>query len=138
MEKSLLITSVQELYPESTAHVQAILQELRELVRATLPDAHEVFYHGALGYGPSGSYIDRILYIASQKDYANLGFFFGSHLSDPHQLMSGTGARMRHVKIRRAPLALDMRSDLVALVQEAWVDGVDSVARMHQRPSRRG
>ena len=31
----------------------------------------------ATGYGPNGSGSDRILYIAPQNGYANLGFFFG-------------------------------------------------------------
>jgi hypothetical protein len=137
MEKSVSHRSLQELYPDATDEVRAIIKELRATVRAQLPDAHEVFYHGALGYGPSGSYLDRVLYISAQKGYANLGFFYGSHLADPNHLLEGSGKRMRHVKIRSAPLAAGTRSDLSQLVREAWLDGVESVAQLHRSRSAR-
>jgi hypothetical protein len=127
---------VRELYPDAADEVRAILEELRALVQAQLPDAHEVFYHGALGYGPTESYADRILYISAQKSDANLGFFYGAHLADPRHLLEGTGQRMRHVKIRTAPLPPHTRSGLSQLVQEAWLDGVESVAQLHRRSSR--
>jgi hypothetical protein len=134
--KSIRDMPVRELYPDATDEVRAILEELRALVRAQLPDAHEVFYHQALGYGPNDSYADRILYISAQSGYANLGFFYGAHLADTGHLLEGSGQRMRHVKIRTAPLPPDTRLGLSQLVQEAWLDGVESVAQLHQRLSR--
>jgi hypothetical protein len=136
-KKSIVDMSLEELYPDATDEVRAIVGELRALVRGMVPDAHEVFFHRILGYGPNDSYFDRILYIAPQNAYANVGFFFGTHLTDPKHLLAGTGKRMRHVKILTGPLAASIREDLVQLVEEAWQDGVDSVAQLH-RPSPRG
>src|SRR5690349_5312325 len=90
---------VDELFPTTPAAVRAILDEIRRTVRDTLPDATEIFYHGALGYGPTASGFDRILYVMPQNGYANLGFFFGTDGPDPTGLLEGTGKRMRHVKI---------------------------------------
>jgi hypothetical protein len=137
VEKSVSERSLQELYPDATGEVRAIIKELRAIVRAQLPDAHEVYYHGALGYGPSDSYLDRILYISAQKGYANLGFFYGTHLADPSHLLEGSGKRMRHVKIRTARLAAATRSDLSRLVREGWLAGVESVAQLHRSRSAR-
>lgn len=137
MEKSVRARSLRELYPDTTDEVRAIIKELRAVVRAQLPDAHEVYYHGALGYGPDDSYLDRILYISAQKEYANLGFFYGTHLADPSHLLEGSGKRMRHVKIRTAPLTAGTRSDLSQLVRAAWLDGVESVAQLHRSRSAR-
>jgi len=36
-------------------------------------------------------------YIAPQSKHVTLGFFFGSQLADPHGLLLGTGARIRHM-----------------------------------------
>jgi hypothetical protein len=137
VEKPVSDRPLQELYPDATHEVRSIIKELRAIVRAQLPDAHEVYYHGALGYGPSGSYLDRVLYISAQKGYANLGFFYGTHLADPNHLLEGSGKRMRHVKIRIAPLAASTRSHLSQLVREAWLDGVESVAQLHRSRSPR-
>jgi hypothetical protein len=132
VQKSVTDKSLRELYPDTTDEVRAIIQVLRAIVRAQLPDAREGFFHGALGYGPNDSYDDRILYIAAQKGYANLGFFYGTHLADPSHLLEGSGKRMRHVKIRTAALAADIKSDLSHLVREAWLDGVEVVAQLHR------
>jgi Domain of unknown function (DU1801) len=137
VEKSISDMSLRELYPDAADEVIAVVKELRALVRAQLPDAHEVFYHHILGYGSNESYFDRILYIAPQNGYANVGFFYGTHLADPSHLLEGSGKRMRHVKIRTTPLAASTRSDLSQLVREAWLDGVESVAQLHRSRSAR-
>ena len=121
--------SLEVLYPNATAEVQAIIAHLRALVRSTAPEATEVFYHGALGYGPTSSGFDRIIYITAQNGYANLGFFFGANLPDPAHLLEGSGKRMRHVKVRSVQDA-DVPA-LRQLVRDAWVDGVVSVAQLH-------
>jgi hypothetical protein len=39
-------------------------------------------------------------YVAVFKAHANIGFFYGVHLSDPAGLLEGSGKNMRHVKVR--------------------------------------
>ena len=67
--------TVDELFLTTFPAVRAILAALRRMVRDTLPDATDIFYHGALGYGRTASGFDRILYVMPQNGYANLGFF---------------------------------------------------------------
>src|SRR5215469_9136308 len=92
--------TAQELFPSTPDDIRAILVQIRGMVRDTLPDAIEIFYHGALGYGPTASGFDRILYIAPQNGYVNLGFFYGVDVSDPLGLLEGSGKRMRHTKVK--------------------------------------
>ncbi|MFN3918642.1 MAG: DUF1801 domain-containing protein, partial [Flavobacteriales bacterium] len=40
------------------------------------------------------------LYIAPHKNWVNLGFFSGTDLYDPENLLEGTGKKMRHIKIK--------------------------------------
>ena len=52
--------------------------------------------------------------------HVNVGFFYGSSLSDPAGLLQGTGRRMRHAKLR-----LDQPPDaeaLTALIAAAYED----------------
>ena len=122
--------TVVELFPTTPAAVRAILVELRRVVRDTLPNATEIFYHGALGYGATASGFDRILYVMPQNGYANLGFFYGIDVPDPTSLLEGTGKRMRHIKIRSVLAA--QNPALVPLVQAAWKRGGAAVAHSHE------
>jgi hypothetical protein len=45
-------------------------------------------------------------YILPYTKWVNLGFYRGAELTDPDGLLVGSGARMRHVKIRD-PAACD-------------------------------
>ncbi len=52
-----------------------------------------------LAYGFARTYKDMICVIMPQKSWVNLGFPLGAEMSDPAQLLVGTGKRARHVKI---------------------------------------
>jgi hypothetical protein len=54
-----------------------IITVLRGIIAGVAPGAHEIIYHGALGYGPTDSGFDRILYISVFNDHINLGLFYG-------------------------------------------------------------
>ena len=127
--------TIDELFPTTPDAVRAILAEVRRVVRDAIPGATETFYHGALGYGPNGSGSDRILYIAPQNGYANLGFFFGVGAPDPTSLLEGSGKRMRHVKIRTVLAA--QNPALIPLIQEGWANGVKAYAQFHETHRKR-
>jgi hypothetical protein len=122
--------TIDELFPATPDDVRGILAQIRGMVRDTLPGATETFYHRALGYGPTTSGFDRILYVAPQNGYVNLGFFYGTEISDPTGLLEGSGRRMRHTKIKSVPAA--QNPALIPLIQEAWTRGVIAVARLHE------
>ncbi|MBM4427570.1 MAG: DUF1801 domain-containing protein [Chloroflexi bacterium] len=60
---------------------------------------------------------EEYVYIMPLKDSVNLGFFHGANLNDPKGLLEGTGAKMRHVKIR---LLTDIKNaEITALIRAA-------------------
>ncbi len=82
--------------------VQAIVQQARQVVRDTLPDALEWLDVGnnAIRYGRVQKMNSTVAYIAPFKDSANLGFYKGTSLPDPTELLHGTGKNLRHTKFR--------------------------------------
>lgn len=85
--------------------IQDLALTVREFVLSELapPSEHIInVYVVAMGYGTSAKMKDQICYIGVNTAYVNLGFHRGTELDDPHRLLEGTGAKMRHVKIRTA------------------------------------
>jgi hypothetical protein len=111
--------------------LQAIIRALREVAKKSIPEAHEMIYHAAIGYSFTQSPFDRICYIAPQKKYVNFGFFFGSHLPDPQHLLVGEGKRMRHIKVRSVADASNPA--LEQLMKEAWKEAPTSIAKLHSK-----
>lgn len=127
--------AIDDLFPTTPEAVRAILVQVRHLVRHALPEATEIFYHGALGYIPTPSGFEMILYVAPQNGYVNLGFFFGAGVTDPLGLLEGSGKRMRHVKLRTVLAA--QNPALIAMVHEAWDNGVKAYADRHATRRKR-
>ena len=76
---------------------------MRELIIAVDPDCVEVVRLGdraaTFGIGPK-KMSEGYAYILPHEKWVNLGFYKGAGLPDPAGMLEGTGARMRHVKIR--------------------------------------
>lgn len=126
--------SIDELFPDVRDEVRALAGQVRREVLTTLPEATEIFCHGTLGYGPTASGVDRILYIALQNGYVNLGFFHGGQLDDPAHLLEGSGKRMRHIKIKHGQAANSVA--VAQLLRQAWSDGIVFAAARHQSARR--
>ena len=97
-----------EAYVSARAErVRTTLEELRKLVKSTLPGVTEGMKWGApVCSEPEGC---PVVYLYGGKDHANLGFLRGTELDDPDELLEGTGVSGRHVKIY--PGDEDPRSD---------------------------
>jgi hypothetical protein len=89
------------------AGIQAreLAHQLRTLVAAVMPEVVEVPWPklrmASYGVGPKKK-SEHFCYISAQKNYVNLGFYYGAELPDPEALLQGTGKLLRHVKIRDA------------------------------------
>jgi hypothetical protein len=98
-----------ELLAESDPGMRPTAVRLREIVLAVDPDAVEVVRLGdraaTYGVGPR-KMIEDYCYVLPYAKWVNLGFFQGATLPDPDRLLEGTGARMRHVKVRSADEAV--------------------------------
>ena len=94
--------SFDDLLKDCKLEVKTIAQKLRKLVFEEYPEACEVVRLGdsAASYGIGlKKNSESHVYIMPKPSYVNLGFFYGSNLSDPNNLLEGTGKMMRHVKI---------------------------------------
>ncbi|MDE0579023.1 MAG: DUF1801 domain-containing protein [bacterium] len=100
--------------------VQPIARALRETVLKVDSSACEVVRLGdraaTYGVGPR-KMIDGYVYILPYKNWVNLGFYQGAEIDDPEELLEGTGAKLRHVKIHSVEEA--KRPSMVALVERA-------------------
>lgn len=102
MTKATLGT-FEELLQLSEETMRPIVTALRETVFQVDQNACEVVRLGdraaTYGVGPR-KMLDGYAYILPYKKWVNLGFYQGADLADPTGLLEGTGAKMRHVKIR--------------------------------------
>lgn len=111
-----------ELVDGHSAEVQALAGQLRRLIGELDPDVVEVPRRGdrAVSYGLGERKMsEAYVYLAPQRGWVNLGFFRGASLPDPAGVVEGTGAQMRHVKVR--PGSVDeeaLRGLLVAARRE--------------------
>ncbi len=64
-------------------------------------------------------------YVAAYTAHAAVGFFHGVSLPDPARLLTGTGKRMRHVKLRRGK-PVDAPA-VTALIEAAYRDLRDRI-----------
>ncbi len=121
--------AVQTYLAKLTGKSRGICTKLDALARAQMPGAHAMIYHGMPGYSASPSPFDRIVYIAPQRDWVNLGFFFGVGIPDPKKLLVGEGAQMRHVKIATKQDAENPA--LAKLLKAAWKKAPRDMANLH-------
>ena len=92
-----------ELMAQTEASLRPVAERLRQIVLEVHPDATEVVRLGdraaTYGLGPK-KMSEGYCYVLPYKRWVNLGFYVGAELADPEGLLEGTGARLRHVKVR--------------------------------------
>jgi hypothetical protein len=114
MKKMKAYATFDEYLKDQTPKNQAIIRALRRLVKRVEPELSEAVKWG------NGCWIGHdgpVAYVYSVPGYVQFGFFRGSSLNDPKQLLEGTGKYVRHTKVR-APSEIDERA-LAALLRQA-------------------
>ncbi len=120
MQTDTRLGTFEDVIANANDDVKAIALGLRNLIITLDPNAYEVPRPGekAASYGAGPKKMsEAYVYIMPLKDTVNLGFFHGANLKDPKNLLKGTGAKMRHVKIRS--LTDVKRAEIAALIQDA-------------------
>ena len=108
-DKKTVDSWMSELEPS----MREIAQALREIILQAAPGIAESIKWSTPNYARGGN----VCYLAANKGHVNLGFFNGAGLSDPDGLIEGTGAKMRHIKVKSLE---DIKPEVFAsLVQEA-------------------
>lgn len=109
-----------ELMAQTEVRMRPIARRLRKVVLSVDPGAVEVVRLGdraaTYGLGPK-KMSEGYVYVLPYPGWVNLGFYKGVILPDPGGLLEGSGAQMRHVKVR----SLDAASSpaIRALVEAA-------------------
>jgi hypothetical protein len=93
-----------KLVSKSTPQIRALAKKTRALVLNIFPDANEKTYFGwgNTWYGRSEKTGDAIFSISPLNAYVSLFFLRGTELSDPDDLLEGTGKKLRHVNLHDA------------------------------------
>jgi len=99
-----------------------LFKDLRAFVLELHPDSNELLYHThALTslFTISEKMSDSFCMIPIYTNHLNLGFSKGTLLSDPHNLLQGTGKFIRHIPVRAVE---DYRNDQVIALMQSAID----------------
>ncbi len=114
------IGTFEELLADAEEAMRPIARRLREVVREIDPATVEVVRLGdraaTYGIGPR-KMLEGYCYVLPYTSWVNLGFYHAGKLPDPDSLLEGTGADMRHVKVRSVVTAGSPAVE--ALIREA-------------------
>jgi hypothetical protein len=119
-----------DLLKVTPSALQPLVKRLREVILEAHPGACEVVRLGdraaTYGLGPK-KMTEGYGYLQPHDAWVNVGFYQGAALPDPTGLLEGTGARMRHVKVR----ALDEaeRPALRALLRASLAERTKALGR---------
>lgn len=92
---------------------QEVVADVRQIVKDASPDSTESVKWGQPVYEQNGPFA----YVKAHKNSVNLGFWRGADLKDPKGLLEGSGANMRHVKIKKPDDVT--KKEFQALVKQA-------------------
>jgi hypothetical protein len=93
---------------------RTIIRALRKFVKRAEPKLSEsVKWGNGCWLGSDGP----VAYVYSAPEYVQFGFFHGSSLNDPKDLLEGTGQYVRHTKVRKVA-DIDERA-FAALLRQA-------------------
>lgn len=97
------------IHPEFLFHLEfkektliALFKDLREFILEIYPDSNELLYHThALTdvFSISDKLADAFCMIPIYTNHLNLGFNKGTLLSDPYNLLTGSGKLIRHIQV---------------------------------------
>lgn len=98
----LPIHEITTFLQHSSAPLQDIVLELRNIIASTAPDAVEVIRWGGLSYfheGRGGVVSAGICQIGIHRDHIRLAFIHGAFLPEPRKLFEGTQKYKRYIRI---------------------------------------
>ena len=117
---------VNRWFGEPPSELRTLAHKWFEQMRSCGPDVLELLHDGHptacvgdLAFGDVNAF----------RSHVNVGFFFGSVLKDPADLLEGTGRFMRHVKV--SPGLPQSKKALQELILTAYVDAKARQAARH-------
>lgn len=117
-----------DMTPEA---LRPVTRRLRDLLLEVDADACVIVRLGdraaTFGIGPK-KMSEGYCYIIPHAHWVNLGFYKGADISDPKALLEGTGAKMRHIKIRSLNDCKNPR--LKEMMREALIERKTALGRL--------
>lgn len=101
---------VEQFFGCIPAPLGKLAASLRAIVKTAAPQAREEIKWGFPCYTQNS----MLCYIRPAKAHLTFGFYKGASLTDPENLLEGTGKGLRHVKIRRS-------GDIRANIFSRWI-----------------
>ena len=102
---------------QKTEVLRPIARKWFNAIKSCGPDVTDIFHDNY----PIGMIEDApFAYVNVYTRHVNLGFFYGSDLPDPAQLLQGTGKKMRHIML--SPDAMPEEKDVRTILQHAYHD----------------
>ena len=89
-------TSFSEWKNDQTTKNQKLITEVSKVIKNTAPHLDKVV---KWGQGCWTEDKNHKIFIHCEPDYIQLGFYIGSQLKDPKNLLQGKGKYVRHIKI---------------------------------------
>jgi hypothetical protein len=103
-------TQVNEFIGKYSPEIAAAFRASRRKLRALFPFGRELVYDNynalAIGYSPGENASSVLVSIAAYPRWVTLFFLKGNKLHDPHRMLSGSGNRVRNLRLN-APHDLD-------------------------------
>lgn len=135
---------IEEILETYSEEIRTFAQDLRSFLKEETKPGYELVGKAAqsfnIGYGFTTTAWDCFCAIIVYRKHINISFPSGASLSDPDSLLHGTGARVRHLKVKKmadlkskAVLKLlgDARKNALFLTRETDLnhDGVTTVVK---------
>ena len=112
--------SFEDLIELTPDQLRPIVIGLKEIVLSIHPETCEVVRLGdraaTYGVGPK-KMSEGYCYILPHTKWVNLGFYKGADLADPNKMLEGTGAKLRHIKIKTLAECNDL--EIISLIKSA-------------------
>jgi len=97
-----LTAFLSEYSPEVRAVAEAALKSMRALMRGAVELVYDNYNALAIAFAPSERRADVVFSITLYPRWVSLFFARGATLSDPQQLLRGSGSTVRHIVLEDA------------------------------------
>lgn len=108
---------IDKFTPEVAALTRALLARMKQRIPGAVIPVYDNYNALAIGFGATDRVKDVVLSLAVMPRWVTLCFMCGVRLDDPHGLLRGEGAQIRHVRLHCAEALDDPRID--ALIAQA-------------------
>ncbi len=112
---------IRRLLADYSPEIARRMAQTRRKLRARVPHGFELLYDTyngvGIGYGATQSYSSPVVSLLAYPRWVTLFFLYGATLDDPHELLQGTGRRVRSIRVTSADVLDDPR--VVVLLEQA-------------------